>query len=318
MNASEPPPAPIVCTSSDGTRMGSPSTVRSPAGAGRPSSTRHTSVDVPAHVERHAVRKAGGFGRCRGGEYATCRSRQQQSHRRCGAVTDGDEPSRRGEHEHGRRQRRKPLEVAPADRSQVGVGDGRRQPFVLAVLRRHLVAACHVDSPGPEARQRPPARVTGLRSLCSRQTATASTPSGIGGIGPTGSTSTPSASSRPAPRADARGRRAATAGEPRGHRETADPAEPISIRSAKPSFVTSATHAPRRSSSAFVATVVPCASTSTGRSADGIGDADDRIVRCRRHLGDRAVRGDEVGERPAGVDPDSGQPTTSTDISSKR
>ena len=46
-SAIEPPPAPMVCTSSDGSRIGNPATRRSPAGAGRPPSTRQTSVLVP-------------------------------------------------------------------------------------------------------------------------------------------------------------------------------------------------------------------------------------------------------------------------------
>ena len=45
--AIEPPPAPMVCTSSDGMRIGSPATDRSPAGSGAPPCTRHTSVLVP-------------------------------------------------------------------------------------------------------------------------------------------------------------------------------------------------------------------------------------------------------------------------------
>ena len=46
--AIDPPPAPIVCTSSDGEPHREPADDRArPAGAGRPSSTRHTSVLVP-------------------------------------------------------------------------------------------------------------------------------------------------------------------------------------------------------------------------------------------------------------------------------
>ena len=43
----DPPPAPIVWTSSEGSRTGRPPIVRSAAGSGRPSTTRHTSVLVP-------------------------------------------------------------------------------------------------------------------------------------------------------------------------------------------------------------------------------------------------------------------------------
>src|SRR5581483_8591062 len=48
----------------------------------------------------------------------------------------------------------------------------------------------------------------------------------------------------------------------------------ISITSRKPSVVTSAVRAPRRSSSAFVATVVPCASTSTAPTPEAASAAD--------------------------------------------
>ncbi len=47
MRAIDPPPAPIVCTSSDGNRTVNPPTSRCAAGAGDPSTMRHTSVEVP-------------------------------------------------------------------------------------------------------------------------------------------------------------------------------------------------------------------------------------------------------------------------------
>ena len=47
MAAIEPPPAPMVCTSSDGNRTVNPPTSRSAAGAGAPPRIRQTSVDVP-------------------------------------------------------------------------------------------------------------------------------------------------------------------------------------------------------------------------------------------------------------------------------
>src|SRR5207245_3347618 len=45
--AIEPPPAPTVCTSSAGSRIGKPATTRSEAGSGTRPRTRHTSVLVP-------------------------------------------------------------------------------------------------------------------------------------------------------------------------------------------------------------------------------------------------------------------------------
>ena len=92
-----------------------------------------------------------------------------------------------------------------------------------------------------------------------------------------------------------------------------------SSTSRKPFVVTSAVRAPRRSSTAFVATVVPCTSSSSAAVAEQLRDAvDDRhVVRGRRgeHLAEgELARGEleqDVGERPADVGRSAHQTTES-------
>ncbi len=69
------------------------------------------------------------------------------------------------------------------------------------------------------------------------------------------------------PRSAIRAGRAARVGRRTRRRATGGAWRAISMTSAKPRVATSATRAPRRSSSALVATVVPCASTSGSRSS---------------------------------------------------
>ena len=82
-----------------------------------------------------------------------------------------------------------------------------------------------------------------------------------------------------------------------------------SSTSRKPAVVTSAVRLPRRSSTAFVATVVPWTTSATGPSREAADRLDDGPVVARRRreqLADRdaAVRAvqDHVGERAADVD----------------
>ena len=88
---------------------------------------------------------------------------------------------------------------------------------------------------------------------------------------------------------------------------------PISMRSRKPAVVSTATRAPRRSSTALVPTVVPWTSRRTSRaampSAVEAGQHRGRLLaRPRGHLGDDhaaglLVDGGEIGEGAADVDP---------------
>ncbi len=102
------------------------------------------------------------------------------------------------------------------------------------------------------------------RSACKRHTATASTAAGMSGSRPSKtSISVPRASRRP----DTSNRRSrGTSGAGRSTNASYNAGRvwrAISISSAKPRVATSATRAPRRSKSALVATVVPCARTPT-------------------------------------------------------
>ena len=84
-----------------------------------------------------------------------------------------------------------------------------------------------------------------------------------------------------------------------------------SSTSRKPAVVTSAVRLPRRSSTAFVATVVPCTTSATGPArepADRLDDGEVVARRRREQLADHdpavgAVE-DHVGERAADVDAD--------------
>ena len=107
------------------------------------------------------------------------------------------------------------------------------------------------------------------RSACSRHTATASTPSGTAGMleGSSGSISRPCPSSRP-PTSTRRSR--STSGRGRsaiGSYSDGRTWRAISMTSAKPCVVTSATRPPLPSSKALVATVVPWASSSADAPA---------------------------------------------------
>ena len=135
---------------------------------------------------------------------------------------------------------------------------------VRSYSRNSGETSCDTDTSNPAA---PSSSATafsceGSRSACSRHTATASTPSGISGAAPTGSISRPAASRRPA---TSRRRSRGTRGSGRSAQMSYSDGRSwraISITSAKPAVVTRATVAPRRSSRALVATVVPWASSS--------------------------------------------------------
>ena len=206
-------------------------------------------------------------------------------------------------------------EVRRAHRFEERLDHSRDHAFVLAELRAHLVRAHDELEAAPRAaRPRRPARGAASRSACNRHTAIASTPSGSsagsGRARRTASSSRPCASSRPVDlEAHGRAARAARAGRRTGRTATGAPGGRSRSRRRSPRVATSATRAPRRSSSAFVATVVPCASTSTRARPDRASSiarstAACRIVGSRRDLRDAPVVGDDVGERAAAVDPE--------------
>ena len=162
----------------------------------------------------------------------------------------------------------------------------------------------HVE-PAPRAPPRPRARGSGRGRRASRQTATRRRRRCREPDRRTARARDRDASSRP-PTSNRSSRRRAVAADRRGGRTTTvGPGGAISITSANPRLVTSATAPAACSSSAFVATVVPCASTS-GRvvviAAIARSHRVAGIGRRRRHLHDAAVVGDEIGEGSSGVD----------------
>ncbi|GIU87056.1 MAG: hypothetical protein KatS3mg009_1571 [Acidimicrobiia bacterium] len=104
----------------------------------------------PAHVEGHRVREPARA--CDGGRgaHAAGRARQQQRRGQARGLARGDEPARRGHHQHRRRDAVDRPEVRRARRAQERVDDGRDHPLVLAELRGHLVRRDRVEAARPQ------------------------------------------------------------------------------------------------------------------------------------------------------------------------
>ena len=94
MAAMEPPPAPMVCTSRAGIRIGSPATRRWAAGSGRPPRIRHTSVLVPPMSKLTQSGNPAAAAAGRGGQHAAGRARQEQPDRAGGGLGQGDQAHR--------------------------------------------------------------------------------------------------------------------------------------------------------------------------------------------------------------------------------
>ena len=221
------------------------------------------------------------------------------------ATDDRHQTAGRRHHQHRRRPApRCAGGTAGTSGAAIAFGDRRDGPLVLPELRRHLVRARDVEARGPRARRatasscagfevgvqqahrdrvdaggdrREPRRVDGDRSRRRARRAVR----------------------RPRSRS-ARAARAARADRRTGRRATAGPGVRSRSRRRSPRVVTSATRPPCRSSSAFVATVDPCAS-SAGRpppsSSMPACTAASGSRGRRRRLHDPAVVGDDVGER---------------------
>ena len=216
-----------------------------------------------AHVERHRHREPARARHFRRGAHATCGTRQQQRDRQVRRVGDGHEPARRRHHEqfasatsydaHGGR---------PAHRPQPGVRDRRDHALVLAELGRHLGGARHVE---PRAREHRGDRALVRRG---RDRRAGGTPRprrlvGIDGTPPverlelaTGRVEPPPTSKR-----SSRSHERLPAGRRAGRTATAAPGARSRSRRRSRGWSRARPGRPARSSSALVATVVPCAST---------------------------------------------------------
>ena len=163
--AIEPPPAPTVCRSTVGSRIGSPATTRSLVRSARPSVIRQTSVDVPPMSNAIASgnpaaardpRRAD-----RSGRRARRRARAPDARRpRRPSATPPDERITSGSGSPApTAAARERAQVARRDGPEVRVGRGRRRALVLAELRRDLVR-------GDDVRVRqPPSQLVGDGAL---------------------------------------------------------------------------------------------------------------------------------------------------------
>ena len=132
----EPPPAPMVWTSSDGIRIGKPATRRSAAGSGRPPRMRQTSVLVPpmSKVTQSANPAAAAGGRRRQHAAGRARSRSRRPGRR-GRSSSGTKPPAEVMTSTSPGQRSQRGQVGRARAAQVGVGDRGDGALVLPELR---------------------------------------------------------------------------------------------------------------------------------------------------------------------------------------
>ena len=185
MWAIEPPPAPTVWMSIDGSRTGKPATLRSNAISALPSRTRQTSVEVPPMSNVMRSPRPARAPACHGADDARGGPRQRGADRhlgRRGRPTSARPRTGRCRCRHPARAARRaacePRHVAAGDRLQEGVEHGGGEPLVLAELGLHLAGERHVDvRAAPPAAPRPcAARARGLRNENRKQTATLSAP----------------------------------------------------------------------------------------------------------------------------------------------
>ena len=90
----------MVCTSSDGSRMGNPATSRPGAASGTPPRTRQTSVDVPPMSKVTQSANPLAVATAAAAAHAAGRTREQQRGRQLGGHVDREEPTGRRQHEH--------------------------------------------------------------------------------------------------------------------------------------------------------------------------------------------------------------------------
>ena len=244
---SNPPPAPTVCTSSDGSRIGNPPTRRPGAGSGTAPRTRQTSVDVPPMSNVIASGASLAAAIAAAASTPPAGPDNNSAAGSAAASVNGTSP---------------PAEVITstsrargASRSRYARHAGRRYALTTVVRVRSYsrnsgdTSTEHVTSKSRDASDSANRRSDdGSRSLCMRQIAMASTSGGNDRV-------------LPASNRNERGTSGSGRSAQRSYNDGRS-CRPISITSVKPPVVTSATRAPVRSSKAFVATVVPCASTS--------------------------------------------------------
>src|SRR2546421_3580132 len=262
MRAMAPPPAPMLWMSRAGSRKGRPAIVRWAAGSGTPPRTRHTSVLVPP---MSSVITSGNPAAMAAAAPAWTPPAGPDSSSVAGlaaAWSIGTRP---------------PADVITrtssamvASRARYSRQVGPRWALTTVVTVRSYSRNSgetslerHTGTPAEARRVARSRSWESSRSACSRQTASASTPPGTAGSsGDSGSSWAPVASRRPDTSSRSwRGTRGS--GRSTDWSYSAGRSwRAISITSAKPAVVTSATLAPRRSSSALVATVVPWASRS--------------------------------------------------------
>ena len=312
---SEPPPAPTVCRSTVGRRIGKPPTSRSATRAARTAGQQADVGGRAAHVEGDRVLEPGAPRDEPRADDAAGRPGDEDRRRVRGRLVDRRDAARGEHHERlGQARLARARPRARAGSAPRPARDTRRPPSSTRARTRGTPAR-------PRARRRrarrdararssaaTAARATGRGTQKSRQTATASASPTSGSVveverlelavGPDAAV---------ARRGSARAGRAAPAARRTAGRGARASAGAGAGGARSPAFATNAVRAPRRSSSAFVATVVPCAKRSTP-AAPTARAAASTDSSCRAAVGTFAVRTrpaveqDGVGERPADVD----------------
>ena len=188
-------------------------------------------------------------------------------------------------------------QVGRQARGEVGVGDGRREALVLAELRQHLAGQRDVDVAASASRSASPTRALVRRGAGRRRAGTRRRPRPRPRAArSTTASSASSSSGASSPSGPIRSRTVkrssrGTSGAGRARGEVVErrrgPAGRSRCTSRKPSVVTSAVRAPRRSSSALVATVMPCAKAATPRRRG----PPPRAAASRRRTGRAGVEG---------------------------
>ena len=316
-----PPPAPTVCTSTIGSWSARPAIVCSAASRTAPPSITATSHDVPPMSNDSTSSCAGQRARRARRRRRPRPARRARSMRAWRAASRAlvSPPLERmisGSGRPGRgRALGEPLEVAAQQRRQVGVDHGRRRALVLAEHAHELVRRRHVHA---RAAPRSTARATralvlGVRVGVQQADGDRLDVARRAGARASSASASSSSGAQRRPRASQRSRDARSAAPPgraapgrarHGRYSSGRVWRAISSTSVKPSVVSSAVRAPRSSSSALVATVMPWPKLATSLRLDaGALEHDAARPPSRPRTGRAGV----VGTLPVNTPPSGGE-----------